>query len=33
LGLIRPREELNQRIETRVEAMLAQGWLERLRGF
>jgi tRNA dimethylallyltransferase len=32
LGLIRPREELNQRIEARVEAMLAQGWLEEVQG-
>ncbi len=32
LGLIRPREELNRRIEDRVEAMLAQGWLEEVRG-
>jgi tRNA dimethylallyltransferase len=32
LGLIRPREELNQRIEARVEAMLAQGWLEEVEG-
>jgi tRNA dimethylallyltransferase len=32
LGLIRPREELNQRIEARVEAMLAQGWLEEVKG-
>lgn len=32
LGLIRPREELNQRIEARLEAMLAQGWLEEVRG-
>jgi tRNA dimethylallyltransferase len=31
LGLIRPREELNQRIEARVEAMLASGWLEEVR--
>jgi tRNA dimethylallyltransferase len=31
LGLIRPREELNRRIEARVEAMLAQGWLEEVR--
>jgi len=28
LGLNLPREELYRRIETRVEAMLAQGWLE-----
>lgn len=32
LGLIRPREELNRRIEARVEAMLAQGWLQEVRG-
>jgi tRNA dimethylallyltransferase len=32
LGLIRPREELNRRIEERVEAMLAQGWLEEIQG-
>jgi tRNA dimethylallyltransferase len=32
LGLIRPREELNRRIEERVEAMLAQGWLEEVKG-
>ncbi|MBI4643777.1 MAG: tRNA (adenosine(37)-N6)-dimethylallyltransferase MiaA [Deltaproteobacteria bacterium] len=32
LGLIRPREELNHRIEERVEAMLAQGWLEEVHG-
>jgi tRNA dimethylallyltransferase len=32
LGLIRPREELNRRIEARVEAMLALGWLEEVRG-
>lgn len=32
LGLIRPRDELNQRIEERVEAMLAQGWLEEVKG-
>ncbi|MHB8069456.1 MAG: tRNA (adenosine(37)-N6)-dimethylallyltransferase MiaA [Desulfobaccales bacterium] len=32
LGLLRPREELNQRIEARVEAMLAQGWLEEVEG-
>jgi tRNA dimethylallyltransferase len=28
LGLVLPREELYRRIETRVEVMLAQGWLE-----
>jgi len=32
LGLIRPREELNRRVEDRVEIMLAQGWLEEVRG-
>ena len=32
LGLIRPREELNQRIEARVEVMLALGWLEEVKG-
>jgi tRNA dimethylallyltransferase len=32
LGLIRPREELNRRIEARVEAMLALGWLEEVEG-
>jgi len=32
LGLRRPREELNRRIEERVEAMLAQGWLEEVEG-
>ncbi len=32
LGLALPREELYQRIETRVEAMLAAGWLEEVRG-
>ena len=32
LGLIRPREELNRRIEARVETMLALGWLEEVRG-
>jgi tRNA dimethylallyltransferase len=32
LGLLRPREELNRRIEERVEAMLAQGWLEEVQG-
>jgi tRNA dimethylallyltransferase len=31
LGLDLPREELYQRIEIRVEAMLAQGWLEEVR--
>jgi len=31
LGLDLPREELYQRIETRVEDMLAQGWLEEIR--
>ncbi len=32
LGLILPREELYQRIETRVEIMLAQGWLTEVQG-
>jgi len=32
VGLIRPREELNRRIEARVEIMLAQGWLEEVKG-
>jgi tRNA dimethylallyltransferase len=32
LGLIMPREELYQRIESRVEIMLAAGWLEEVRG-
>lgn len=32
LGLLRPREELNRRIEARMEAMLAQGWLEEVEG-
>ena len=32
LGLLRPREELNQRIEARVEVMLAQGLLEEVKG-
>jgi tRNA dimethylallyltransferase len=32
LGLRRPREELNRRIEARVEAMLAQGWLDEVQG-
>ena len=32
LGLALPREELYQRIETRVELMLAQGWLEEVKG-
>lgn len=32
LGLIRSREELNRRIEARVEVMLAQGWLEEVKG-
>ena len=32
LGLARPREELYQRIETRVEVMLEQGWLEEVKG-
>lgn len=32
LGLTLPREELYQRIETRVELMLAQGWLEEVKG-
>jgi tRNA dimethylallyltransferase len=31
LGLDLPREELYRRIDTRVEAMLAQGWLEEVR--
>ncbi len=31
LGLDLPREELYRRIEVRVEAMLAQGWLEEVR--
>ncbi|MBM4273131.1 MAG: tRNA (adenosine(37)-N6)-dimethylallyltransferase MiaA [Deltaproteobacteria bacterium] len=31
LGLTRPREELYRRIEARVEAMLAQGWLEEVK--
>jgi tRNA dimethylallyltransferase len=31
LGLALPREELYQRIETRVEVMLAQGWLEEVK--
>ncbi len=31
LGLELPREELYRRIEARVEAMLAQGWLEEVR--
>jgi len=31
LGLDLPREELYRRIEARVEAMLAQGWLEEVR--
>jgi tRNA dimethylallyltransferase len=31
LGLELPREELYRRIETRVDAMLAQGWLEEVR--
>ena len=32
LGLALPREELNRRIELRVEVMLAQGWLEEVAG-
>jgi len=32
IGLDLPREELYRRIEDRVEAMLAQGWLEEVRG-
>jgi len=32
LGLDLPREELYRRIEARVGAMLAQGWLEEVRG-
>lgn len=32
LGLQLPREELYQRINLRVEAMLAQGWLEEVQG-
>jgi len=32
LGLDLPREELYRRIEARVEAMLAQGWLNEVRG-
>ncbi len=32
LGLMRPREELYQRIELRVQAMLAAGWLEEVEG-
>jgi tRNA dimethylallyltransferase len=32
LGLTLPREELYQRIETRVEIMLEQGWLEEVQG-
>jgi len=32
LGLALPREELYQRIETRVEIMLQQGWLEEVQG-
>lgn len=32
LGLDLPRPELYRRIEARVEAMLAQGWLEEVRG-
>ncbi len=32
LGLLRPREELNRRIEARVEAMLSLGWLEEVEG-
>jgi tRNA dimethylallyltransferase len=32
LGLALPREELYRRIEGRTESMLAQGWLEEVRG-
>ncbi len=32
LGLALPREELYQRIETRVEVMLGEGWLEEVKG-
>jgi tRNA dimethylallyltransferase len=32
LGLARPREELYQRIELRVEAMLKAGWIEEVQG-
>ncbi len=32
LGLVLPREELYRRIDDRVEAMLAAGWLEEVRG-
>lgn len=32
LGLTLPREELNERIDRRVEAMLAQGWLKEVEG-
>lgn len=32
LGLTLPREDLYQRIETRVEIMLEQGWLEEVKG-
>ena len=32
LGLELPREELYRRIEARVDAMVAQGWLEEVRG-
>jgi tRNA dimethylallyltransferase len=32
LGLALPREELYQRIESRLEVMLQQGWLEEVRG-
>jgi tRNA dimethylallyltransferase len=32
LGLAWPREELYRRIETRVEVMLEQGWLEEVKG-
>lgn len=32
IGLTRPREELYARIEARVEAMLAAGWLEEVKG-
>ncbi len=32
LGLTRPREELNRRINERVDAMMAAGWLDEVRG-
>ncbi|NMB88025.1 MAG: tRNA (adenosine(37)-N6)-dimethylallyltransferase MiaA, partial [Chloroflexi bacterium] len=32
IGLTRPREELYRRIDARIEAMLAAGWLEEVRG-